>query len=383
MIEQRIWAERFVLILMLMSSLVLIEPSPYDLLFFLLIFIGVCFSSFRIEERFLFPLLLLIVFAISNLVSIYFMSELFVSVRYLFITFYLILSWYFLVSIGNLNVMKLIFKGYLVTAIISVCIGIAAYLQLLPASDLFLMFDRVKSTFKDPNVFGPFLVLPTLFALSLTERKSLKISKRLMSFGVFLLLTIGIVLSFSRAAWGNFGIALIIYFFVTKREFLQQRIKTGVIVTMITIPFLLYLVQLPAIQELFTSRLMIKNYDSDRFETQQNAFVVGILEPLGQGPGQSEFVFQYSPHSLFARILTENGIIGFLSMCVLLVTSAVKAFYSYWKSEGENAVFFMIIFASIVGLTFNSVFVDTIHWRHFWLLLALAYFPTIYVAKRE
>lgn len=378
MLERRQkWIEKYVYFTMICSSLVLIEPSPYDLLIIVLIMIGFTFSYFQIEERLLFPILVLSAFIICNLLSLYFMTDLFIAIRYSFITFYLIVSWLLLVSLANESLLKVILNGYLISAVITVMIGIAAYSKLLPMSEQFLMFDRVKSTFKDPNVFGPFLVFPALFALSLTELTRVKPLVKVVSFSLFILLVSGIVLSFSRAAWGNFGISFFLYFVILKREFFFRRIKTMIIVLMIGLPFFIYLVQLPFIQELFTSRLMIKNYDSDRFATQQSAIEMGMLNPLGQGPGQSEYVFQYSPHSLYARVFTENGLFGLLSIITLLVASAYRAFKSYWQSTGEYAVIFVIIFSSLIGLIFNSFFIDTLHWRHFWLVLSLAYFPLI------
>lgn len=371
------WIEKYLLFAMICSSLVLVEPSPYDVLIIGLIMTGFAFSFIQIEERVFFPTAVLLVFVICNLFSIYFMTELFVALRYSLITFYLILTWLLIVSIANEKVLQLILKGYLIAAVIAVAIGLSAYFELLPSNEQFLMFDRVKSTFKDPNVFGPYLVLPALFALALTELSAVKLPVKVISFITFLFLASGIVLSFSRAAWGNFAIAIFLYLVFFKKEFLVARLKTVVIILLIGLPLLIYLVQLPMIQELFTSRLMIKNYDNDRFATQQIAIEKGILHPFGQGPGQSEYVFKYAPHSLYARVFTENGLLGLLTMITLLVASTYRVFKSYWQSTGENAVLFMIIFASLVGLIFNSLFIDTLHWRHFWLILALAYFPLI------
>lgn len=378
MLERRQrWLEKYLFFTMICSSFVLIEPSPYDLLTIALIMIGLVFSFFQIEERLLFPILILSLFMICNLVSLYFMTELFVAIRYSLITFYLIFAWLLFVSLGNERLLTSILKGYLLSAVITAVIGLAAYFDWLRMSEQLLMFDRVKSTFKDPNVFGPFLVLPALFALALTELTTVKLTTKVIGFLLFMLLTSGIVLSFSRAAWGNFGISLFLYFIIFKKEFFFRRIKTMSIVLIIGLPFLIYFIQLPYIQELFTSRLMIKNYDSDRFSTQQSAIEMGILNPLGQGPGQSEYVFRYSPHSLYARVFTENGLFGLLSIITLLLASAYRAFKSYWQSTGEYAVVFAIVFAALIGLIFNSFFIDTLHWRHFWLILALAYFPLI------
>lgn len=378
MLERRqIWIEKYVYLTMIFSSFVLIEPSPYDLLTLGLIIIGFLFSYIHIEERLMFPVLILSLFSICNLVSLFFMTDLFVAIRYSLITFYLIISWLLFVSLANERLLKVILKGYLFAAFITVVIGLAAYFELLPKSEQFLMFDRVKSTFKDPNVFGPFLVLPALLALALTELKMVKSHVKVLSFLLFILLSSGIILSFSRAAWGNYGISIFLYFVILKREFFLKRIKTMLIVLLIGLPFLIYLIQLPYIQDLFTSRLMIKNYDSDRFATQQVAIEMGVLNPLGQGPGQSESVLHYSPHSIYARVFTENGVLGLLSIIALLFAGAYRAFKSYWQSTGEYATIYIIIFASLMGLIFNSFFIDTLHWRHLWLILALAYFPLI------
>ena len=44
--------------------------------------------------------------------------------------------------------------------------GIAGYFNLFPGADqLFAPFGRALGAFKDPNVFGPFLIWPMLFLL--------------------------------------------------------------------------------------------------------------------------------------------------------------------------------------------------------------------------
>ncbi len=125
--------------------------------------------------------------------------------------------------------------------------------------------------------------------------------------------------------------------------------------------------------ELFQSRLSFQGYDESRFSTQKEAFIVGLKNPLGIGPGQSEYIFQIAPHSLYARIITENGILSLVLFIFFLSISIRKAFQSYKQSYDEISVYFLIICASLIGLTFNSVFIDTLHWRHFWLILALSW----------
>lgn len=371
---------RYLFLMMCVSAFVLIEPSPYDLLMIGFIFGSFIFAFYSIRKELVFPLLILSLFVISNLISLFFVKEIGIGIRYSGITCYLAISWVCLVGVGfrsDVSILQTILKGYLYAATAATFIGMLAYFNLIPLQEEFLLFGRVKSTFKDPNVFGPFLILPALYALSLTELKGITKGRKISSFLVFILLAIGIILSFSRAAWGNFAISLFLYLLIAKRSFIVSRVKTIFIIIIIGIPCLLYFIQTSGVQDLLESRLMIKNYDSDRFGTQREAFETGIENLLGIGPGHSEMVFHYSPHSLYARIFTENGLLGFLSFVIFLAMSAYKSFKTYWQSTNVNAIYFIIIFASLCGLIFNSFFIDTLHWRHLWLITALAYFPII------
>jgi len=292
----------------------------------------------------------------------------------------LALTWIALVGIldylkpANLH---LIVKAYLITACFSAIIGTLAYLKLIPFDDLLLMYGRARGLFKDPNVFGPFLVFPALFAISMTELRGITVVKKYIYFIAFLILTTGIIVSFSRAAWGNYAISLFIFLFVLKREFIRKRIKTFIFLILVGVPIFLYLIQTPVIEEFLISRLSYQSYDNDRFGTQKEAFLTGLTNPFGVGAGQSDNVFQYSPHSLYARVFTENGVVGLLSIVLLIVLSISKSFKGYWYTKDEHSVLYLVISASLIGLAFNSFFVDTLHWRNLWLLLALAWAPKL------
>ena len=48
-------------------------------------------------------------------------------------------------------------RGCMVAGVIAAFAGVAAYFKLIPGSAEFLLYDRARGTFKDPNVFGAFL----------------------------------------------------------------------------------------------------------------------------------------------------------------------------------------------------------------------------------
>ena len=55
-------------------------------------------------------------------------------------------------------------RGLIVGALIAAIAGIAGYFNLVPGGhDLLTLYERARGTFKDPNVLGAFLILPSLF----------------------------------------------------------------------------------------------------------------------------------------------------------------------------------------------------------------------------
>lgn len=370
------WIYKLLFLMMLSSSFVLIEPSPYDFLMLLIVCCSLFFSLMRFSNNVFVPITIILFFLIFQFISLLFAKETNIALNYLTITSYLIISWFVLVGMGQrlgISFLRVVMNGYLISAVISAVIGILAYFQLILLNDSFVMYGRAKAFFKDPNVFGPFLIMPSLYVISLFEKEQVSKYKKITYALIFLTLLTAILVSFSRAAWGNWTISILIYFILTKKEFLQRKFKTIVTLGVLCIPILIWITQSEFVEKLFQSRLSIQGYDESRFGTQKTALLTGLQNPFGIGPGQSENMFQMAPHSLYARILTENGILSVLLFVFILVISMSKAFKSYKQSFDESAAYFLVICASLIGLAFNSIFIDTLHWRHFWLLLALAW----------
>src|SRR5262249_59503812 len=100
--------------------------------------------------------------------------------------------------------LSLLLRGYSMAAALAALCGIVGYLK-VPGADLFLLYDRARGTFNDPNVLGAFVVLPALLAFQrvLTGRLAEGIRAGLL----LVLLLAALFLSFSRGAWGQFAIA--------------------------------------------------------------------------------------------------------------------------------------------------------------------------------
>ncbi|MEX2249446.1 MAG: hypothetical protein WD671_07410, partial [Parvibaculum sp.] len=82
------------------------------------------------------------------------------------VTIYLVGTFLFFASFVYADAERrlgLLFWAYTAAACVAAGLGVGGYFQLLPGSEMFLVFGRATGTFNDPNVFGPFLVAPVLF----------------------------------------------------------------------------------------------------------------------------------------------------------------------------------------------------------------------------
>ena len=89
--------------------------------------------------------------------------------------------------------------------------GIAGYFHMFPGSDIFAPSGRALGAFKDPNVYGPFLIWPALFLLQRLLAKRISILD-LIPLGIILF---GLLLSFSRGAWFHFTVSALVTIVLT------------------------------------------------------------------------------------------------------------------------------------------------------------------------
>ena len=129
-------------------------------------------------------------------------------------------------------------RGCVIGGVIASLAAIIGYFRIFPSlNDLLLLYDRARGTFKDPNVLGAFLIFPTLLALQrVLAGTSPPGGARARCCSACS--CAAILLSFSRAAWGQFvytALLMLALTFVTTRS-PSQRLRivllsvTGVVV---------------------------------------------------------------------------------------------------------------------------------------------------------
>ncbi len=164
--------ERLLLVVLyitvLASSVAFIEPSPHDGLMGVLAF-ACLIAGIRFERHVALLFLLLLIFNVAGLLSLLNVPGQEQTVQYAATSIYLGIAAVLFASLFAHNTMPRIATvraAYVLTATVISLAGIAGYFHLFPgAHDLFATNDRALGGFKDPNVFGPFLIWPALVVL--------------------------------------------------------------------------------------------------------------------------------------------------------------------------------------------------------------------------
>ncbi len=188
------------------GAIVFIEPSPYEIAT-LLATVAFFATGLRLKLV-LMPLVLALV-----LLNVGYTISAIPLLDHSEVASWIATSWYMAVTVvffamvtsedtaARLDMLR---RGLVVGAMVASLSAIAGYFNLVPGGhDLLTLYERARGTFKDPNVLGAFLILPALFALqSVVSDKLAKAFRNVIAFGI---MSLAILLAFSRAAWAPPG----------------------------------------------------------------------------------------------------------------------------------------------------------------------------------
>lgn len=370
------------------SLFVLFEPSLYDLALVILMGIILFRGRVVITPGLRHFCVLLAVFMVAQVASIVQTTDIANSAQFFGITLYLMLSTVVLagyVAFRGEAAITDIFAGFYIGCIITFLAVFCAVLNLVPSlRDLVLMYgeSRARGFFKDTNVMSPAMIPIGLYALAKLKKKAGFIRNG-FHFGVFMAATFLIVLSFSRGAFITYVLGILIYFSV-------QAIKRGrkglklVMAGFFFLPFLIggTIVALNAsgYGQFLSERTQLESYDQDRFKVHEILLNKMVHATFGIGPGQTnpylyehyDFEGSNAAHNTYLRVGFENGVFGLLVYIYLLAVTLVVAYKSSRAKDGLANVS-LVVLCSYVATLISALTVDTLHWRHFWIIIALVW----------
>ncbi len=366
-------------ICVLTSSLAFIEPSPHDALMFVLLTLAVA-ARVPFDRKFVPLLALLTIWLVGGLMSLIQVGDQEKTIQYAGTSVYLAIAgvlYACLFGDGSLRRLAILRRAYILAALMATAAGYLGFFHLIPGYELFLDNERVSATFKDPNVYGPFLVFPLLLIFIELLTRGI----RPLGLALMVALLGGLFLSFSRGAWMHFAVsaavAVAILVAVTPDPRLRSRIVVfGAVAAIATTLFVIAMMSIDSVHDLFVERAnAIQPYDvgpGGRFWLQQLALDAILDHPNGMGPFEFSRLFGGQQHDVYMQGFLVYGWLGgaaYIALVVITLGIGIRAVLlpTAWQA------YLIAAYAAFVGEACEGLVVDTDHWRHFFLLLGLVW----------
>ena len=361
--------------------LVFIEPAPFEIAF-AAVFAVFLLTGLTISMLYLPMILLLIGYNIGGGLSLIGVAEDAPSIWFVVISCYMAVMAIVIACIFSEDTkrrLELMRSGWTLAAVIASVAGIVGYFDIAGASDLLTLYGRAKGTFKDPNVFGTFVVPPLVMLaqgfLSGTHRRPL------IAGGALVVIAFGLFLSFSRGAWAVAAAAAMLcalLTFVTSQSNRQRIRMVAIVIAGVALfaAILTVALQFESIRATFEVRASLdQSYDqgeTGRFGNQRRSIPLLLELPNGFGPLQFRQYFPEDPHNTFLNAFASYGWLGGLSYLGLIASTLLVGWSlvfrrTPWQQES------IAIWSSLFFLILQGLQIDTDHWRHFYVLLGLSW----------
>ncbi|APO67119.1 hypothetical protein IE4872_CH01473 [Rhizobium gallicum] len=363
-----------------LAGFVINEPAPYEL--WMAGLVGIWFIlGLRISRFTAMLLTLLLTFNVGGMLSLTQMKDMTGGPMYVAVSTFLALTSVFYAAIieDSAKRLPLIFNAWVFAAVITSLLGILGYFHAFPGAEVFTLYDRAKGAFQDPNVFGPFLVVPSLYLIHGILTRDLKTSP--LRAAALLIVALGVFLSFSRAAWGLFllCVVLLIFLMLLKERSGAFRLRIlilSLLAIVLMVAALLIALQFPQVSDLFSTRAqLVQEYDGEylgRFDRHRIGFQMMMERPLGLGPMVFGTIFPEDEHNIWLKTLTTYGWLGFVSYVSLLVWTLYLGLKNLLRDRPWQP-YLMITWICIIGHAVIGNVIDIDHWRHVYLLFGIVW----------
>ena len=362
----------------LLSSIAVIEPSPHDALMPVL-GLACIVAGVRFDRRVTMMFLLLLLFNTGGLMSLLNVPGKEKTLQYAATSIYLALAAVMYACLFAEHTMQRIVvlrAGYILTAVFVSLTGIIAYFHLVPGTgDLFAPGGRALGTFKDPNVFGPFLIWPALVVLERMLARRI----RWLDVAIVAVLLLGLLLSFSRGAWFHFvvsGVVTVALAFLTApspraRMRIFALSVTGIVALA---AFIAILLSNHSVDNMFIERFHLFNsYDvgqGGRFRLQEIALSALLNFPNGMGPFEFSNIHGIQQHNVYLQAFLVYGWAGGMAYIMLLLATFWVALRNVFVRAPWQP-YLICSLGAFLGEALEGFVIDSDHWRHFYLILGL------------
>ncbi len=366
-----------------LSCVSFIEPSPYEIFFFVLIpvaaFAGLGFTRTTLALYFI-----IAITVIGELLALtpYFESRVLesgmTSATYTILTAYMwssavLFAMIFTRQTGPRTTLAL--RAYAFSCAFAGAWALLSYFDIAGIGAREPIVGRIAGPFKDPNVLGSYCILGVLVFMQATVVGARR--WRLVNALGLVLATCGVFLSFSRGSWGAMGLAtilLVVSTYITADDrAMRRRIKRSLAaLAFVAVGIGIFAASNDTLRSTIQQRGQLQQeYDggvTGRFGNQKRSIPMLMARPLGFGPLRFETIFDLDPHNSYIGAFANGGwLCGFAFMVLVASTSFLAVRLMFRPSPFIRQA--QVVGAAMLVLFFQAFQIDIDHWRFVWLML--------------
>jgi O-antigen ligase len=353
-------------------GVVLVDPAPADGALCVVMAVALVTGRFRLGAAPRAAVAILAVVAALNVMSSIQVADAGRAAGFFAITLYLAAFGLWLPGyVTSEGRARLIVEAYLFAAVGSALLGMLALAGVVPGAAVLTEGGRARALFQDPNVFGPFLVpAAAILAEELVRPRLLRLSTVVKGL-MLAVLVLGVVFSYSRGAWLNLVVALAVIGVVLVLRGGARQALALLAIGLVGAAVVAGTVVATGSADFLAERARPQTYDTTRFAGQRAGLEPAWEYPFGAGPGQFEAIAGISAHSTYARAIGEQGFLGLLALIALLGFTLGAGLRNAVRGRDTYGIGAAALAGAWCGLLANSAFIDTLHWRHLWLVAGL------------
>ena len=344
------------------------RPAPADVIFLAVLYLSVVINP-TISSKFLVFFTLIFVWTIcvffSSIHVIHETPVQFQLLAHAFVVLLAMTACLVAISWREANFESFI-KVYLAAAFVTACIGIVGFAGNI---DYLLWDGRAKALFDEPIAFGAFLLPGVFAAMYLLSRGEGVV----WPLGALAVCTIGVLLSFSRAAIFSLLLFAPIYFVVLNRRNFARASAYLLIGLLIASAILgAAFVGSDTFQAKVLDRMTVaKGYDAGpggRFDRYYASIPLILENPTGLGMLEINKYFTEPVHNIFISSFVNYGWLAGVVWILLTLLSFRIAFENQRATGSPTA---MWVSFSVLSQLPCAILQQVEHWRHLWLFLGL------------
>ena len=365
------------------GGVVYFEPAPYDALMIGAVILLPLVGLAPLSRGLAVYLMLLCGIVAGGYIATTQAGILGVPVTHVTITLYLALSSVVMAAFVAHNPaphVRLIMSAYMVAALVAATAALIGYFDVVPGLyDIFTEFGRARGTFKDPNVLGAFLVPALLYAfnvvLTARFRRAAFWARRPAASPVRHAAQL-LARRLAQSRRGARGLQLLhLSSSPPPIASASSSSSRSCLAGVLAVGVLAAAQSIPKVAELMGERATFEqSYDvgpEGRFGGQKKAAELVATHPLGIGALEFGRVYHHEDvHEVYLNMYLNTGWIGGTLYIFLVLATLVLGLKLVLRDRGGDGVSAVLV-AAFFGMALEGAVIDTDHWRHFYLIMAM------------